>query len=268
MRIKPVYIRDILCTAAVVALLLSMFSCGSKKDVVYFQHPEKVFGNSKTVDSATYEPRIVINDNLLISVYASNPEAVKQYNKYSQSSGQLSASARNLEYSGFLVDKQGDIKFPVLGKLHVEGLTRTEAEDMIVEKLSATVEDPTVDIRFLNFRIIMLGDIAAGVYDIPSERISIVEAIALAGDLNLTGQRKDVRIFRVENGEKKTFTVDLTDPELFFSPYYYLQQNDIVYVTPNSTKARNSSSLMPLLSIGMTLFSTALTLYYFISGRD
>jgi len=252
-------------TPLILLLMLFFVSCGMKKDLVYFQNSDKVFNDPSLIDSASYETRIVPYDNLLILVSAPNAAAVEIFNKNSQTIGTTGGGGRNLEYQGYLVNKEGNIQFPVLGTLHVAGLKKEDVEQMILEEIAKVVENPTVEVRFLNFRVIFLGDVGVGVFTFPNERVSIVEAIAEAGDLMLTGQRHDVRIFRVENGEKKTFTVDLTKPELFFSPHYYLQQNDIIYVTPNTTKARSASNLMPLLSIGMTLFSTAVTLYYFFA---
>jgi polysaccharide export outer membrane protein len=231
--------------------------------MLYFQHPETAFDNVGMIDSATHEVRIMPNDNLLITVSAAKPTSVEIYNRFETGSNYI--NTQSLELTGYLVDDEGEIKFPVLGKLKVGGMTKHEAEQMIAEKLSETVDNPTVDIRFVGYSITMLGEVnMPGVYKINNERISIVKAIALAGDLTLYGQRRDVQIFRTENGEKKRYVVDLTDPAVFYSPLYYLQQNDIVYVSPNGTKARSSTNIMPVLSLVMTFVSSFVTIFYFV----
>jgi polysaccharide export outer membrane protein len=256
----------LLALTAMMTAGLALTSCGTRRDLVYFQHPETAFQNANLIDSASHEVRIKPNDNLFITVSATNPTAVEIYNR--NGSGASSGSYINtsaLELTGYLVDDYGEIKFPVLGKLRVAGLTKYEAEQMIADSLSRTVDNPTVDIRFVSYSITMLGEVnAPGVYKINNERISIVRAIALAGDLTLYGQRRDIQIFRTENGEKKHYVLDLTKPDVFYSPLYYLQQNDIVYVSPNSTKAQSSTNIMPVISLIMTFFSSFVTIYYFI----
>jgi polysaccharide export outer membrane protein len=246
-------------------LLLAVFvfllftGCGSKKDIVYFQGIDKYSTN--TADSASYTIRIVPNDNLLILVSALNPQAAEPFNTINFTKG---GSTGNIEWQGYLVDEQGNINFPVLGNIHLGGLTKTEAVNLLQEQISKYIDNPVVNIRYLNYKISILGEVnRPGIFSISDEKVSILEAIALAGDLTIHGERRTVRICRVENGEKKFYKIDLTSPSLFYSPYYYLQQNDIVYVIPNASKAGSSTynQNLPLLLSVISVTLTAIALF-------
>ena len=142
------------------------------------------------------------------------------------------------------MDANGDITFPILGRLHVEGLTRIQLTDMIKERIQKEnlIKDPTVTMQFLNFKISMLGEVnAPGTYQVQGERITLLEAISMAGDLTITGRRDRVAVIRESDGERTILFHDLTSVDLFKSPCYYLQQNDIVYVEPNKAKAGSSN---------------------------
>jgi polysaccharide export outer membrane protein len=236
-------------------------SCGSKKDILYFQDIERF--PLHTADSAKYQLRIVPNDNLLITVSASNPVAAEPFNSVNLTTSYTSG----LEWKGYLVDEKGEINFPVIGKVAIGNLTKAEAEKLLEDKLSNYIQLPVVNIRFMNYKISILGEVKnPGVYTINDEKVSLPEAISLAGDLTIYGQRRNVRIYRMENGEKKYYTVDLTSPLVFSSPYYYLQQNDIIYVEPNKARAGASTynQSLPLIfsavSILVTIASFVITL--------
>ncbi|MDR1762931.1 MAG: polysaccharide biosynthesis/export family protein [Dysgonamonadaceae bacterium] len=249
-----------------ILMLIAVFSsCGSKKDLVYFQNQEDAFTNPYIIDSSYYDLRIRPSDNLLITVSSVNPLAVEPYNTISMQ-GSGSMYTQGLEYRGYLVDNYGFIKFPGLGKIQVGGLSKSEAEQLIQKEISKTVSDCSVNIRFLNYRVSVLGEVnKPGIYTISSERVSIVEAIALAGDLTIYGQRHNIRVFRVENdGQKTAYTIDLTQPEVFYSPVYYLQQNDVVVINPNNTRIRSSTNIMPILSVVITSLSFIMTTMTFI----
>jgi len=244
--------------------LTLLCSCGSKKDLVYFQNSEQVFSGTNK-DNTLYDLRIRPKDNLYITVSSTNPAAVEPYNVFSTNN--INYTTQGLEYRGYLVDEEGNIKFPGLGTIHLGGMTKTDAEAYIQKEITKTVEDCSVNIRFINYKISILGEVnRPGIYTISNERVSIVEAIAMAGDLTIYGQRHDIQIYRVENGEKKTFLIDITDPNIFFSPYYYLEQNDIIYVSPNSTRVRSSTNIMPVLSVVITSASFILTTLAFIKN--
>jgi polysaccharide export outer membrane protein len=230
-------------------------ACGSKKDIVYFRNTKNFSEDIK--DEKAYTIRIIPNDNLLITVSAQNPIVAEPYNSVNMNRGM---SANSIGWQGYLVDENGDINFPILGKIHLGGLTKSQAIDLIQGKISKLIDDPVVNIRFVNYKISVLGEVKSpGIYNVNDEKISILEALALAGDLTIYGERHDVQICRIENGEKNFYWVDLTSPQIFYSPCYYLQQNDIVYVSPNTSKARASSTYNPNLPIIFSAISVAIT---------
>jgi polysaccharide export outer membrane protein len=232
-------------------------SCGSKKDVIYFQDVRDI--QTITYDSSYYDIRIIPNDNLLITVSALNQVAASDFNtvRLGQSGGSY-----NLEWQGYLVDESGDINFPVVGKVHLGGLTKSEAVDLLQQKVSQYINDPIVNIRFMNYKIHIMGEVnRPGTYTITDEKVSIPEALAMAGDMTIYGNRHEVMIYRVENGEKKSYHLDMTSSSVFFSEAYYLQQNDILYVQPNTTKVRSSTNISPYVSLFISSATFILTLY-------
>lgn len=143
----------------------------------------------------------------------------------------------------YLVDNNGNIDFPVLGTLHIGGLTKSQAENMIKEKLKTYIkEDPIVNVRMANYKISVMGEVASpGTFTITNEKVNIMEALAMAGDMTVYGQRDKVKLIREDaQGNRQVIPLNLNDADIIVSPYYYLQQNDVVYVTPNKTKAKNA----------------------------
>ena len=250
-------------------LLITAFflvACGSKKDILYFQDINEIPDVAYAYDRAQHELKIAPNDNLLITVSAPNAEAIDQFNVIRIGQG---GSSQILEWVGYLVDDNGDINFPLVGKIHLVGLTKPEAIHLIQSKISHYVDDPIVNIRFLNYRIFVMGEVnRPGAYTVSDERISIPEALSIAGDLTIYGNRRDVVLCRVENGEKKFYHIDMTSSSLFFSDIYYLQQNDILYVQPNSARVRSSTNLnsnMSIISVVASLASLTFTMLTFIN---
>lgn len=239
-------------------LFLYLFSsCASKKDIVYFQNADKVT-ETTFPDMAEYEIRIYPNDNLLITVSAMNPLVAEPFNVVKLDGGGMTAG---LEWRGYLVDESGYINFPVIGKIHIAGLTKDEAIAMLQKRVAEYIESPVVNIRFLNYRISVLGEVLRpSVYTIIDEKISIPDALAMAGDMTILGNRKEVSVYRVENGERRFYTVDMTSPSVFFSPVYYLQQNDILYVQPLPAKAR-TATFNPYISSAISSLSLMLSIY-------
>ncbi|GHT05398.1 polysaccharide export outer membrane protein [Bacteroidia bacterium] len=234
----------------IAGLITLLTSCGSSKDILYFQGTENI-PNTLYRDDTNPEVRIMPNDNLFIKVSAPNPLAAEPYNLINLSSGNYT---NTLELQGYLVDENGNINFPGIGRVHVGGLTKAEVIHSIQTKLSQYLEDPIiVNVRFLNYSVSILGEVVRpGTYQITDERISVPEALAKAGDMTIYGQRHDILICRVENGEKKFYHLDITSPDIFFSEAYYLQQNDIVYVQPNKART-GSASVSPLLSTYLSI---------------
>jgi polysaccharide export outer membrane protein len=163
---------------------------------------------------------------------------------------------QTLAIKGYIVDNEGNINFPNLGKVHLGGLTKNDAIDSLQKQISTFVSDAvTVNIRFLNYRITVLGEVnRPGTYTVENEKITLLEALGLAGDLTIYGKRNNVLIYREEGGKLLFHRVDLTSSKVFESDYFFLQQNDLIYVQPN--KARTGSSIYNQnLSVGMSLLS-------------
>jgi polysaccharide export outer membrane protein len=158
-----------------------------------------------------------------------------------------------------LVTSEGNIEFPVIGTIHLAGLTRTQAIDLLKEKLALYIVNPTISLRILNFRITVLGEVRTpGTFTIPNERITLLEALGVAGDLLITGERQNILVIRDEDGKRKEYRLDLTQESLFSSPVYYLQQNDVVYVEPN--RAKRNSSVINASNTGIVISSLSLVL--------
>ena len=227
--------------------IIILSSCGSVKNVAYLQNSDSIFFASSEY---LYDARIMPKDILTITVNTVNPEASAPYNLVvstalnTGNSGQNIGSQRALQT--YLVDNSGNIDFPVLGTLTVGGLTKSECEKMIHDKLlpylNAT-ENPVVTVRMSNYKISVLGEVnRPGMFTVSNEKINILEALAQAGDLTIYGVRDKVKLIREDaKGRKDVITLNLNDANIINSPYYYLQQNDIVYVEPNKVKARNST---------------------------
>ena len=225
--------------------IVMLASCGSQKDVPYFQNADQV---NLSASQYLYDARIMPKDQLTITVSTSDDKAAAPFNMTVPTS--YSATTRST-YSQpllqtYLVDNEGNISFPIIGLLHVGGLTKSEAEQMIQAKIKpymASTENPIVTVRMPGYQVSVMGEVARpGTFTVSREKITILEALAQAGDLTIYGQRKNVQLIREdETGKKSIHTIDLTDANLINQPYYYLQQNDIIYVTPNKVKAQNSS---------------------------
>ena len=247
-----------------VLMLISFlfFSCGSKRDIVYFQNSEWISSEQFKKNAIEYSAKIMPNDNLFITVTAVNQGAVEAFNIAPLNRGSLNTAS--LDIFGYLVDQNGNINLPYVGEIHVAGLNKTEATHFIQQKISQYVENPVVNIRFLNYKVSIIGEVnRPGVYTVTDERISIPQAIALAGDLTIYGQRRNVQLIRMEKGEEKIYFIDLTSPDIFLSPNYYLHQNDVIYVSPNKTKAGSSTynQNLPLLVSLISVAITAIALF-------
>ncbi|WP_431108839.1 polysaccharide biosynthesis/export family protein [Winogradskyella poriferorum] len=221
--------------------ILVFTSCGSRKDIVYFQ--DEPIEDGVLVS----EPKPIIykpDDILTINVSALDPDTVKPFNLMVVSNNDtnlLNASGRQ-QFQSYLIDYDGNIDFPVLGKLKVAGLNRTELTAMLVKKISEYANNPIVNVRLSNFTITILGEVRnPGTFTIQDERITVLEALGLADDLTIFGKRKNVLLIREVDGKKKFAKIDLTSVNAVNSPVYYLQQNDVIYVEPNNAKIRASS---------------------------
>lgn len=245
-------------------------SCITRKQITYFQdipssESEKTASNSG-LRTAAYEPIIRPGDILNITVMSLSPETNQLIN-FPFINQNLPAPEKTLTQAtpGFLVDQEGNIQVPLIGNIKVDGLTTTQIRKLIEEKIEKFVQSPTVSVRFSNFKITILGDVTRpGVYPVPNERITLMEALGLAGDLTVFGLRKGVKLIREENGKNKIYNIDLTSKEVLNSPYMYLQPNDLIYVDPNGGKAANADNMYRILPLIISGINTlAVLMLYF-----
>jgi len=229
-----------------IVLGLAVSSCGSSKKIVYLQPSAN--SDSLLAKAGLHDTRIKPKDVLSISVASSEPEASKNYNLFTPQTVDIAAA--NSLYSqptlqSYLVSTDGTIDFPSLGKLKVVGLTRAELETVLQQKLKSafTNEKPIITIRFVNFSVNVLGEVSRpGMFTTTNDRLTILDAIALAGDLTIYGKRDNIKIIRENaDGSKKIIYLNLNDENIVVSPGYYLEQNDVVYVEPNKVKARSTA---------------------------
>lgn len=249
----------------------ALVSCGSHKDLAYFQEVvesgalESVSGQLNTIQAG---------DLLTITVSSSNPELAVPYNLMSAKtqvasnmSNSSSRVASNLTAEGYTVEADGNIQFPVLGAIHVAGLTRTEVAAKIKAMLEGVMPNPVVTVTLVNFYVTVIGEVVRpGTYNFPGDRLTLLEALGFAGDLSVYGNREKVMIIREENGGRHVEILNLKSKDIFASPYFYLKQNDVVYVEAVGAKAKTVSTFSTYFPIITSLASlgTAITsmIYY------
>jgi polysaccharide biosynthesis/export protein len=242
-------------------------SCSSQKKVPYnyIENVTDTMGKDAVKD---FEPVIQKNDLLSIQVYSNStkPEisdALYNPAALNGSSSSSTSGTPNTSSNGYLVDIEGNIRFPRLGVIHAEGLTKRQLTDTLTSKI-ADLESPTVIVRFLNYRITVLGEVNhQGTFVIPYEKVTIFEALGLAGDIPVTGKKENVRVLREVNGNREIGTIDLTSKNVFESPYYNLQQNDVVLVEVKKIKANQLDQLTEIrrITLGLSLISSLALLY-------
>lgn len=236
------------------SLLFVLNACVPKKDVVYFQGLD----GGATGGSSNYEPLIKTDDILFIHVSTLDPKAAEPFN-IGQSEGGVAANAMQLQRTTYLVNNAGFIQFPVLGDLKVTGLSRVQLIELLRTKITEYVKDPVINLRIMNYKISVLGEVNnPGTFNLSSERITVPEALAMAGDMTLFGKRENVLILREDQGVKTSYRLDITNPAIVNSPYYYLTQNDVVYVEPNQRKI-NSTAIGPNILAAISVLGFALT---------
>ena len=240
-------------------LALSFNSCATKDEIVYFyEGKEALKGQRNLLD---YEPQIEKNDVLRINVSSSsiNEEIVEPFQMKTGGQQAGGGGGQNSSLVGYLVNPDGTINFPVLGEVKVAGLTRTEIQKKLEKEIEVYVKDPIVDVRIMNFRVTVLGEVGSpGRVEVQDGRISMPELIAMSGDITYDGRRENITIIREENGVREIGFIDMTRTDLFNSPYFYLKQNDIVYVEPSYRKVKSAgffSSYQGIISVGTTIIS-------------
>ncbi|MFZ4436034.1 MAG: polysaccharide biosynthesis/export family protein [Flavobacterium psychrophilum] len=236
--------------------LILLLSCASKKKVVYLQDIDQ----TKSYDSSTlYEPKLQPDDLLSIIVSAENPELSVPFN-LPQIQGNYEINNNQNGIKTYLVDNFGFIEFPVIGKLKLGGLTRTEATAKLVTAVGEYIKNPIINLRILNFKVSILGEVLKpSSFTLSSERITLLEAISMAGDLTIYGKRNNILIIREAEGKKTYNRVDITKSDFLNSPFYYLAQNDIVVVEPNKTRV-NASVVGPNVTATISAISVLVTL--------
>ena len=267
--------KRILQTLSFLAVLCGLASCNPEtyKKINYLQDVRQ-----DTTMTMKVNKGIIIQpqDQLSIIVTSRDPRMATPFNLSVSSfytGSELSATGASQRITGYVVSNEGDIDFPSLGELHVAGLNRWQLQELIKDRLadSGLLKDAIVTVEFLNFKISVLGEVTApGTYSVTGDKITILQALALARDLTIYGQRENVQVIREQNGRRQIFTMDLTRTDIFNSEAYYLQQNDVVYVTPSKVRAgqgeinenyfKSGSFWISLASISMTTINFIIAL--------
>lgn len=241
-------------------LVTLLFSCASRKDLVYYQGIDGITAQEK---SSSYEIKLQPDDLLMIIVSAEDPEIAMPFNLQSvsvQNPGRLDAVTGQQTMQLYLVDADGSIEFPVLGKLKVSGLSRSEVLQMLQQKIGVYIKNPNINLRIMNFKISVQGEVnSPGSYNVASERVTLIEALTMAKDLTIYGKRNNILIIREIDGLKSYNRVDITKADFMNSPFYYLAQNDVVYVEPNKNKI-NGAAIGPNTGVIISISSLLITL--------
>lgn len=257
------------CLPVCLILVVTGSSCFNTRHLTYMQGQ---FDTTKYSQLIPSDPVVQKSDLLSIIVYSDNPEATKIYNQVLITTGSPGTSAAGVANDvsgaspsspGYPVDENGNIEMQGLGLMHVEGLTRSRLRDTLDARLRPFLNNPYFSIRFLNYRFTMLGEVTKpGIYSIPGDRVNILQALGMAGDMTFFGRRDNVLIIRESDGKRQFARLDLTKPDIMGSPYYYLQQNDIVYFEASKKKVsatdqtviRNVSIISSIISVLAILY--------------
>ena len=231
--------------AVLSAAVFTIASCGTAKDIAYFQN--KMVDQPEEIDK---HAGIVIQpkDMLSIVVSSRNPELVAMFNlpvvSY-QAGSEIVSGGSQQRLMGYVVDNEGNIDFPILGQIEVKGLTRWELSELIKNRLldGGLLTDAVVTVEFMNFKVSVIGEVNnPGTFNIEGDKVTVLQAISLARDLTIFGERENVTVIRERDGHRTMYEINLCDVSMFNSPAYYLQQNDVVYVQPSEIKARQSTT--------------------------
>jgi polysaccharide biosynthesis/export protein len=265
MKFHPKSLTKFTCIVflAYVAIFGGATSCVSPKSIVYFQG-DSVRHSSQPVTKA-YTPTIQPNDILTIIVGSLNNEANEVFNAPNSfttaSTNYSSIGGARIQPLGYLVDSDGNVEIPLVGKLRIAGLKTSDAADTIRVRLLSYLKEPSVIVRNLNFKVSVLGEVRQpAVYVIPDEKITLLEVLSLAGDLTIYGNRNNVMIIREEDGKREYARLDLTSREIFNSPYYYIHKNDMIYIEPVKAKMLDTDSRIRTVPLVVTIVGGISTL--------
>jgi len=241
-------------------LFLLTNSCGLKQRFVYLNNGEKksVFANSQY----NY-PIIQVGDRVEIKIAGLDPESALPF-YFSSGAGSSAGIGQDSPPNTFVVDSKGDVAIPIMGKIHLAGLNREEAEISITNKLKELIKTPVVQVRIFNFMVSVLGEVKTpGYIKIVNNKANLLEVLAIAGDLTSNADRKEIIIWREENNERKEYLVDLTSTSIFSSPVFLVKQNDLIYVRPNKTGLIQPTLLRSTGPMAMSIVSLILTTMLF-----
>ncbi|PZF72048.1 polysaccharide biosynthesis/export family protein [Taibaiella soli] len=260
--------------AIAIILLLFVASCSAPKKVIYFNQDTP---NDTTVAFQPLQsrPEVVIQSDDILAITVSSTLGISdkdpvgmfnnggtQYSLTAMSNG-VGGGAAGTNVSGYLVDREGNIDFPIVGKFHVAGLTLRQMKGNLSDKLKTYLTNPVVEARIINFKVTILGEVArVGPVIAPNQRMNIIEAISAAGDIPVTGRRDNVLIIRERDGKREFGRINMNSKNAFTSPYYFLEQNDIVYVEPARVRRQETNDFLRFYLPTITTFlSTALAVY-------
>lgn len=242
-------------------VLLFLSSCASRKEMAYLQDIDSRNSQESTLN---YELKLHPDDMLSIIVSAENPEVTNPFN-LPQIQSNYNIDNNQAGIKTYLIDKEGFVDFPVLGKVHLADMSRVEANKKMIDLISIYIKNPIVNIKILNYKISVLGEVnRPGSFQIQSERITLLEAIALAGDLTVYGKRDNIILIREADGKKSYNRIDITNSSFIESPYYYLSQNDLILVEPNKTKMNSSKygpNVTSIISAASLIITTAIIIF-------
>jgi polysaccharide export outer membrane protein len=241
------------------AISILCFSCSTNKKVIYFQDIQNT-KESEILNSSTFiEPLIHPNDNLSVNIFTLNQETGAIINQAASTPvlGGNAGATMAQQSSSFVVDKNGDIELALAGRIKVSGLTTYQARELVRAKVLKFYNEPNVQLRFANFKISVIGEVnSPSSYIMPTEKVSIMDAISIAGDLTIYGRRDNVLVVRDNDGKKEYAHLDLNSTSIFKSSFYYLRQNDLIYVEPNRAKnAANNAERVQTISIITSVLS-------------
>lgn len=252
--------------------VLMLSSCGSTKKIVYFSNLDST--QVKQIPMAVYVPPVIVTDDILnITIQTLDVDATSALNQTSSAQGAAAsagagnaggaaAGASSSAISGFLVDHDGNVEIPLLGVVKVAGLNTTEAKNLIKSKAAKFYKDPTVQVRFGAYKITIMGEVAKPAsYLLPNEKVTVLDAISLAGDVTVYGKLNNILLLRDDGDKKDVIRLDLTSSTLISSPYYYLKQNDVIYVEPIKVKAAvTNAARNQLITIGVAVATLLVTI--------
>lgn len=242
-------IKSTLIWCIVIYIPVVLTSCSTIKNVKYFKDIPDTAQYTRLADLKYTEPKIQPDDILSINIQTVDPTATQtltQGNVQNAAIGATSAgSTGGQTIAGYLVDNKGSIEMPVIGKIMLAGLTTEQARDLVREKATQYYKNPTVNLRFANFKITILGEVTKpGTYVVSNEKINILDALGLAGDLTVYGKRENVVLIRQQdNGSREFVRLDLSKSEVLNSPYFFLRQNDYLYIEPSKSKIASSDAI-------------------------